>query len=349
VLCIYKCCSNNRERKSITNSISSTEKLHKLGIPQVNISDKNLANTEAQTVPRILNEDDMIFESDDDLNEEVPEFIISQLKEIKDKSPKLQLIVKESLYLPENLIIKIDALGLTEKSLRNKKDGYTFFGLLSPNDEENSKSIDFSTGSNNINQKDNNNDNKNENNNNTPVLYGRQFCIRFDIKELCYFIKDCSNGNGYGTFMKVFKETKIKDNTLINIGENYVVFTLGVDILESDQNNDDAYLSNDERILSVKVFRGELTNYSYAFNPSQISKILIGKDESCNIVLNDNLLDNIHCCIEYKQYIGWVLNDGYNQIHSESGTWICLSEETKIFEGMIIQSNQSIYECHINK
>ena len=346
---IYKCCSNNRERKSITNNISDSGKLYKFGMPQVNISDKNLANTEAQTVPRILNDDDMIFESDDDLNEEVPEFIISQLKEIKDKSPKLQLIVKESLYLPENLIIKLDALGLTEKSLRHKKDGYTFFGLISPNDEENIKSIDFSTGSNSINEKENNNDNKNENNNTTPVHYGRQFCIRFDIKNLCYFIKDCSYGNGYGTFMKVYKETKIKDNTLINIGENYVVFTLGVDILESDQNYNDGFLNNDENILSVKVFRGELTNYSYAFNQRQISKILIGKDESCNIVLNDNLLDNIHCCIEYKQNIGWVLNDGFNQIHSDSGTWICLSEETAIFEGMIIQSNQSIYECHIIK
>ena len=51
--------------------------------------------------------------------------------------------------------------------------------------------------------------------------------------------------------------------------------------------------------------------------------------------------------IEYKKEIGWVLNDGYNNKNSENGTWICLSEKTKITEGMIIQSNQNIYQCHI--
>lgn len=313
-----------------------------MSIPQINISEKNLTNTEAQTVQRTSNEEEeVIFENEDNFDDEVSESYITQLKEIKDESPKLELIVKESLYLKENLLIKIDALGLIEKSLRNKKDGCTYFGLNPPNDEENSKNIDFSTGSDNIKETDNNNSD--------PIHYGRQFCIRYDIGESCYFIKDCSYGSGYGSFMKVIKEMKIKDNTLINIGENYVVFTLGVDVLESDENYNDAYLSNDERILSVKVFRGELINYSYAFNQSQINKILIGKDESCNIVLNDNLLDNIHCCIEYKQYNGWFLNDGYNNVASENGTWICLSEDTKIFEGMIIQSNQNIYECHITE
>ena len=32
--------------------------------------------------------------------------------------------------------------------------------------------------------------------------------------------------------MKVIDEMKIKDNTLINIGNNYLVFTLGVDELD---------------------------------------------------------------------------------------------------------------------
>lgn len=147
--------------------------------------------------------------------------------------------------------------------------------------------------------------------------------------------------------MKLINEMKIKDNTLINIGNYYVVFTLGVDELEPEKSN---IISHEkEKILSVKVFGGELVNYSYAFSQRQFNKIYIGKNEDCNIVLDDNLLDNIHCTIEYKKEIGWVINDGDSQNKTENGTWISLSEEAKIFEGMIIQSNQNIYHCHIIK
>ena len=146
--------------------------------------------------------------------------------------------------------------------------------------------------------------------------------------------------------MKLVKEMKIKDNTLINIGNNYIVFTLGVDELEPNE-DEDIIDEEIEKVLSVKVFRGELINYSYVFNESQINKIYIGNNESCNIALNDNLVDDIHCSIEYNKERGWILNDGYNNKKSEIGTWVSLSDETRIFEGMIIQSNQNIYECHI--
>ena len=299
-------------------------------------SEKNLTNTEAQTIPKTLNDEDIIFE-DEDKDEEVSETIISQLKKISETAPKLQLIVKESLFLQEGLIIKINALGLIGKSLRDKKDGFTYFGIISLYDEKDCKKIDFSTGQPTINEKKNNNDN------NTPINYGRQFSIRFDLDEKLYFIKDCSGGNGYGTFMKLINEMKIEDSTLINIGNNYIVFTLGVDKLEPEESD----TLNDEKILSVKVFGGELVNYSYAFNQKQFKKIYIGNKEECNIVLEDNLLDDIHCTIKYKKGKGWFIIDGYEEKKSINGTWVGLSEETEIFEGMIIQSNQNIYQCHI--
>ena len=145
--------------------------------------------------------------------------------------------------------------------------------------------------------------------------------------------------------MKVQKEMVIKDNTLINIGDNYIVITFGVDEVEPEEN--DTIDNEKQKILSVKVFRGELVNYSYVFNQSQINKILIGKGENCNIVVNDEILDDIHCVIEFKDKKGWILTDGYENKNSENGTWINLSEETKIFEGMLIQSNQNIYQCHL--
>ena len=61
------------------------------------------------------------------------------------------------------------------------------------------------------------------------------------------------------------------------------------------------------------------------------------------------MVDDIHCSIEYNKERGWILNDGYNNKKSEIGTWVSLSDETQIFEGMVIQSNQNIYECHISQ
>ena len=204
------------------------------------------------------------------------------------------LIIKDSLFLKVGLRININALGLEGKSLRNKKDGFTYFGLMEPNESESDVNIDFSTSdiTNNIN-----------NYKDEPIQYGRQFRIRFDINKYCYFIKDCSNGNGYGSFMKIINEMKIKDKTLINIGNNYIAFSFG---------------TND-------------------------------KNENCNIVLDDDFLDDFHCTVEYKNKIGWVINDGYNNKKSEAGTYFGLSNERKIVEGMIIQSNQNIYECHITE
>ena len=291
--------------------------------------DRNNYKKEEYLINAINNTE--IKDKDNDEEEISPE-LISKLEKIQNKAPKLELIIKDSLYLEIGLKIKINALGLVLKSLRNKKDGNTYFGILSPEKKNNDIDIDFSTIDflNNINNfKDN------------DIQYGRQFKIRFDINENCYFIKDCSYGSGYGTFMKIINETKIKDNTLINIGDNYVVFTLGVD--------DNFENIENEKVLSIKVFRGEINNYSYVFNQKQIKKITIGKNENCNIVLEDNILDDIHCTIEYKKKLGWFINDGYDNKKSENGTWLGLSEETKIFEGMIIQSNQNIYECHIIK
>ena len=294
-------------------------------------SERNLTNTQDQTIKK--NENNILsFDSEDSINVEIPDEIKIRLNEIKNKAPKLELIIVESLFLDENLKIKINATGLETGSLRNKKDGFIYFGLLSPIDENINKKIDFNTGNNDI------------INSKNDIHYGLQFRIKFDIDEYCYYIKDYSFGNGYGTFMKVYQEMKIKDNTLINIGNNYIVLTFGVDELEPEENDT---IDENQKILSVKVFRGELVNYSYVFNQSQINKILVGKAENCNIVLNDDLLDNIHCVIEFKNKKGWMISDGYDKKNSENGTWICLSEETKVFEGMLIQSNQNIYKCHL--
>ena len=79
-------------------------------------SDKNLTNTEAQTNQKTLNTEEINFDFEDNLNEKVSEEIISKLKNIVVTAPKLELTIKESLYLKEGLVIKINAMGLVDKS-----------------------------------------------------------------------------------------------------------------------------------------------------------------------------------------------------------------------------------------
>ena len=290
------------------------------------MKDKNLTNTQAQT-----------FVEEENFEEEEDEFDISEkrityLKEVVNSAPKLELKIIESLYFDEGFTIKINSLGLIGKSLREIKDGYTFFGIIGDKSKKKGKLIDFSTTGEKIDKK----------NHDIVQQEGRQFYIKYDLGKSCYYIKDCSIKNGYGTFMKVEDEMLIKDNTFINIGNNYIVFTLGVDELESDE-----IFEGDEQILSVKVFQGDIVNYSYIFNKKKNKIIYFGNNEICDVILNDDIIDDIHCQVEYKEDLGWMIKDGYNNKKTKNGTWLNLSEETEIYEGMIIQSNQNIYQCHI--
>ncbi len=109
-------------------------------------SERNLTNTQDQTIKKYQNENNILsFYSDESIDEVISNEIKIKLNEIKNKAPKLELIIVESLFLDENLKIKINSTGLENNSLRNKKDGCTYFGLLSPCDENINKKIDFNT------------------------------------------------------------------------------------------------------------------------------------------------------------------------------------------------------------
>jgi hypothetical protein len=74
-----------------------------------------------------------------------------------------------------------------------------------------------------------------------------------------YYILDL--GNGFGTFIKIQSETILKNNSLISLGESYIVCTIGVD--DETGNSDYASmkvssnLGNDySELLNIKVFSG---------------------------------------------------------------------------------------------
>lgn len=91
---------------------------------------------------------------------------------------------------------------------------------------------------------------------------GRHFQIHFNTETMKYYIKDL--GNGFGTFIKLQSDCLLKDNSLINIGDSYIVCTFGQE--EDTQNSEllsDYNMKNyntkekeKDNMLNIKIFSG---------------------------------------------------------------------------------------------
>ena len=243
--------------------------------------------------------------------------ILNESKKEKDKLC-LDLEVLNSWNLPIGLQLHIDEFGL-KNSIRNKGDGITYFGFQTEDSLNTEPYIDYLLG-----PKDQEYDEQ---------FVGKHFQIRFDNETKKYYIKDL--GNGFGTFIKLNNEEKIKDNLLINIGETYIVFSF---------NNDN------ENELTIKLFTGEEQRNSYSFNCDNQKCIIIGRDSSlCDVIIDDKMLSRVHCCINYKEKEnekGWYIKDGNLQgKKSTNDTWFYSAEETVIYDKMIFKTNHNLFKC----
>ena len=273
---------------------------------------------------------------------------ISVLQKLSKKADILVIEIINSISLNKNLKIEINPLGMVNGSKRNANDGFTFFGLIDEEEDtdidkekDKNKEVDFVINSNDTNTTDINNNS----------LIGRHFRIRFDIGTMKYYIKDL--GLGFGTFKKIVKKAKIKDTYLINIGNSYVVFTFGVD--EYYPEGKGCNVESGDKTLNIRVFTDIPQGEPYFFNPNQFKRIYIGRDISCNIIVDDSLLSRVHCTIDYEEDEGWVIYDGKIDDSEEknkpstNGTWLFLIEETQIEDGLIFKNNKNAFECHIIK
>jgi pSer/pThr/pTyr-binding forkhead associated (FHA) protein len=247
-------------------------------------------------------------------------FTQNKTNQNKDEPEKLclDLEILNSWNLPIGLQLHIDKYGL-KNSIRNEKDGITYFGFQSEEELNTNPNIDYLLG-----PKDQDYDEQ---------FIGKHFQIRFDDDRKKYYIKDL--GNGFGTFIKLIREEKIKDNLLINIGETYIVFSFN-----EDNEND----------LIIKLFTGEEQRNSYTFNCDNQKCIIIGRDSSlCDIIIDDKMLSRVHCCINYKEkdnIKGWYIKDGNLQgKKSTNDTWFYSAEETLIYDQMIFKTNHNLFKC----
>ena len=236
----------------------------------------------------------------------------------KEKNSNNSISNVSNWNLPIGLQLHIDPFGL-KNSLRNQRDGYTYFGFQTEENYNAHPYIDYLLG-----PKDQDYDEQ---------FIGKHFQIRFDDDKKKYYIKDL--GNGFGTFIKLIREEKIKDNLLINIGETYIVFSFN-----EDNEND----------LIIKLFTGEEQRNSYTFNCDNQKCIIIGRDSSlCDIIIDDKMLSRVHCCINYKEkdnIKGWYIKDGNLQgKKSTNDTWFYSAEETLIYDQMIFKTNHNLFKC----
>ena len=323
----YKDFNNNINQNSIfkneNNKINNNENNNKKSIH--NILKESLESKNEKKNIQNNNNNNTKYE-EENIQTSSNENYIEKIKKIYSYSPKLNLEILNSITYNKGLIIKLDAFGMTENSLRNKRDGFTYFGFIEDNKN---KEIDFL-----IQPKENYYE---------PKFIGKHFQIRFNPEDMKYYIIDL--GFGFGTFMKILTEIKIKDNYLINLGNSYIVCTFDID--DNEENIES------EKYLNLKIFSGDFRSEPIIFNSEEDQLITIGRDNSCDVIIDDNLLSRVHCTILYKIGIGWFIRDGKINIDdnncfkpSTNSTWLFLINEIPIYDGMIFKSNQNLFQCN---
>jgi pSer/pThr/pTyr-binding forkhead associated (FHA) protein len=205
--------------------------------------------------------------------------------------------------------------------------------------------------------------NNNNNNTSSNQFLGRYFQISFHPEHLKYYLLDCG-GAGVETFVKIQSEILLKDKTIINIGNSYITVSIGFEeeTLFSENHIDSTKklpsLPNKEysNNLNLKIETKNVVYDPINFQPSK-SAIKIGRNESCEVVVEDHLLSRIHCTIQYRDNVGWVIRDGAfilkdNSLElkpSTNGTWILALEEIPIYEGMVFKYGSNLFRCNYNK
>ena len=254
---------------------------------------------------------------------------VEKIKKVFSLAKKLILEIITSDELGDKFNqIEIDPLGYVNS--KRKKDGITYFGYHNEED----LSIDY------IFKYSENFDINNFN--------GKHFMIKFNPDDLNYYIQDL--GKGCGTFIKIQEWTEIKNNLLINIGENYLVFSLGEDEQEETENINNNI--NNDNCLNLKIFSLK-EQHIFTLYPDNCP-VTIGRNNENNIVIEDDLLSRIHCTIDFNND-KWYIQDGYakNGIKEEeikkstNGSWIYAYDEIKIIDKMVFKANHNLFLCSL--
>ena len=203
--------------------------------------------------------------------------------------------------------IKINAAGI-KNSLRKQKDGISFFGIKTNNENKS----DFILNLHKIIL------------NHKKKIIENIFAIYFDQNDNKYYLQSLIKDSGENIYFKINEighQIKNKDKFLI--GD--LIFSVGI------ENN-----NNDIRIIFNNL-ENENNTLNYIFKkPSKGKNILIGRSRKCNIYITSNLLSKVHCNITFDYDKNcYLLKDGYNEQFSTNGIWYVINKKIDIINNKI--------------
>ena len=137
------------------------------------------------------------------------------------------------------------------------------------------------------------------------------FAIYFDTKSENYYIQDFNMG--IGALMKV-KKFKIENNTLINVGTNYLVVCIEKEkfIVKIFNNSILANNGQEDKKFITKEFKILKKDFS----------LTIGRNKKCDVCIEDMMMSKIQSTIKYvHSEKSFYLFDGNIQKESMNGTW----------------------------
>ena len=145
------------------------------------------------------------------------------------------------------------------------------------------KSIEFKD-KNNTTNNDNTINTNNQNNNNDLATNSTEknknifFKINYNFDHNLYYLIDMKIG--YGTFYKIEERTIIYENSIINIGESYLIFSFNKSNIEGDNN-----INEDDLFLKIYSSEGEYNPMIIQSCGDKIYKL--GRTEKCDVYPKD--------------------------------------------------------------
>jgi hypothetical protein len=226
-----------------------------------------------------------------------PVNLSEKLAAVADFNPVLGLKVLSSNTLSPGTVLSIGPEGY-EHSERRTKDGVTYFGC---------KKREKATG-----------DKQGAVINDVLMRVtdpeasekhrGRHFEVAYRPERKSYWVRDL--GVGFGAFLRLDSVLKLRDNSLLNLGESFIVVNLEP--------------PTDRPRLKLKLFGGPCKGevFSFAERDYRDSHIHIGRVPTCEVVIDDNLISKCHTSMWFQQD-GWVVSDGdVEKLRgSTNGTW----------------------------